>query len=79
MNTTNVKAYSATSATSPLASTTILRREPTASDVRIQILYCGVCHSDLHFARNEWNFTQYPAVPGHEIIGRVTAVGSGVK
>jgi len=79
MNTTKVKAYSATSATSPLAATTIARREPTPSDVRIEILYCGVCHSDLHFARNEWNFTQYPAVPGHEIIGRVTAVGSGVK
>jgi len=79
MNTTTVKAYSAASATSLLAATTISRREPTASDVRIEILYCGVCHSDLHFARNEWNFTQYPAVPGHEIIGRVTAIGSGVK
>ncbi|HEX7632484.1 MAG TPA: NAD(P)-dependent alcohol dehydrogenase [Lacunisphaera sp.] len=55
------------------------RRQPTASDVQIQILYCGVCHSDLHFARNEWHFTQYPAVPGHEIVGKVTAVGSGVK
>jgi uncharacterized zinc-type alcohol dehydrogenase-like protein len=53
--------------------------QPTATDVQIQILYCGVCHSDLHFARNEWGFTQYPAVPGHEIVGRVTAVGSGVK
>ena len=79
MNTTQVKAYSATSATSPLAATTIARREPTASDVRIEILYCGVCHSDLHFARNEWNFTNYPAVPGHEIVGRVTAIGAGVK
>ena len=79
MNTANVKAYSAASATSLLAATTISRREPTASDVRIEILYCGVCHSDLHFVRNEWNFTQYPAVPGHEIIGRVTAIGSGVK
>jgi uncharacterized zinc-type alcohol dehydrogenase-like protein len=75
----SVKAYSAASATSPLASTTISRREPTESDVRIDILYCGVCHSDLHFVRNEWAFTQYPAVPGHEIIGRVTAVGAGVK
>jgi uncharacterized zinc-type alcohol dehydrogenase-like protein len=79
MNTTTVKAYSAASATSLLAASTISRREPTASDVRIEILYCGVCHSDLHFARNEWNFTQYPAVPGHEIIGRVAAIGSGVK
>ena len=79
MNTTQVKAYSATSATSPLAATTIARREPTASDVHIEILYCGVCHSDLHFARNEWNFTQYPAVPGHEIVGRVTTIGTDVK
>jgi uncharacterized zinc-type alcohol dehydrogenase-like protein len=75
----SVKAYSAASATSPLASTTISRREPTKSDVQIEIIYCGVCHSDLHFARNEWAFTQYPAVPGHEIIGRVTAIGGDVK
>jgi uncharacterized zinc-type alcohol dehydrogenase-like protein len=73
------KAYSAASATALLASTQINRREPTASDVQIEILFCGVCHSDLHYARNEWNFTQYPAVPGHEIVGRVTAVGTGVK
>lgn len=75
----SVKAYSATSAKSPLAPATISRREPAATDVKIDILYCGVCHSDLHFARNEWHFTQYPAVPGHEIVGRVTAVGAGVK
>lgn len=62
----------------PLSATTIERREPTATDVQIHILYCGVCHSDLHYARNEWGFTQYPAVPGHEIVGRVTAVGSNV-
>ena len=74
-----VKAYSTTSATAPLAATTISRREPTETDVQIDILYCGVCHSDLHFAKNEWGFTQYPAVPGHEIVGRVTAVGSAVK
>ena len=74
----NAKAYSAISALSPLAPATIQRRQPTASDVQIEILYCGVCHSDLHYARNEWNFTQYPAVPGHEIVGRVTAVGGGV-
>ena len=73
------KAYSAPSATSPLAPATISRREPTATDVQIDILFCGVCHSDLHYARNEWHFTQYPAVPGHEIIGRVKAVGSAVK
>src|SRR5687768_15559832 len=75
------KAYSATSAVSPLAVTTIPRREPTAQDVRIEILFCGICHSDLHYARDEWHDvmpTVYPCVPGHEIIGRVTKVGSAV-
>lgn len=72
------KAYSASGPKSPLAASTINRREPTAADVRIEILYCGVCHSDLHFARNEWGFTTYPAVPGHEIVGKVKAVGPGV-
>ena len=75
----STRAFSTTGPTSPLSATTIERRTPGATDVQIQILYCGVCHSDLHFARNEWNFTQYPAVPGHEIVGRVTAVGRGVK
>lgn len=75
----SVKAYAAANASARLAASTISRREPGATDVKIDILYCGVCHSDLHFARNEWNFTQYPAVPGHEIIGRVTAVGDSVK
>jgi alcohol dehydrogenase (NADP+) len=75
----SVKAYSTVSAKSPLAAATISRRHPTETDVQIEILFCGVCHSDLHFARNEWGFTQYPAVPGHEIIGRVTAIGPGVK
>jgi uncharacterized zinc-type alcohol dehydrogenase-like protein len=79
MNTTPVKAYAAQSATSALAPHAIVRREPGPTDVKIEILYCGVCHSDLHFVRDEWHFTQYPAVPGHEIIGRVTAVGAGVK
>ncbi len=74
----SVKAYSAASAKSSLAAATIDRREPTADDVQIDILYCGVCHSDLHFARNEWHGTVYPAVPGHEIVGRVKAVGSAV-
>src|SRR5215467_1792671 len=76
------KAYSAASATSPLASTTISRREPTEHDVQIEILFCGVCHSDLHAVRNEWSSvmpTVYPIVPGHEIVGKVTKVGSGVK
>ena len=78
----NAKAYSAASATSQLRSTTISRREPTEQDVQIEILYCGVCHSDLHQVRNEWTDampTVYPCVPGHEIVGRVTKVGSAVK
>jgi len=75
------KAYSAASATSPLASTVISRRDPTENDVQIEILFCGICHSDLHTARNEWSevmATTYPCVPGHEIVGRVTKVGSAV-
>jgi uncharacterized zinc-type alcohol dehydrogenase-like protein len=75
----SVKAYSTTAATAPLGAAVIERRSPGATDVQLEILYCGVCHSDLHFARDEWHFTQYPAVPGHEIVGRVTAVGSAVK
>jgi uncharacterized zinc-type alcohol dehydrogenase-like protein len=78
----NAKAYSAASATSPLASTRIVRRDPTENDVQIEILFCGVCHSDLHQVRNEWKesmATVYPCVPGHEIVGRVTKVGSAVK
>jgi alcohol dehydrogenase (NADP+) len=76
------KVYSALSAKSPLASDTIQRREPTERDVRIEILFCGVCHSDLHYARDEWHDvmpTVYPCVPGHEIVGRVTSVGAGVS
>jgi alcohol dehydrogenase (NADP+) len=75
------KAYSAASATSPLAYTTIERRELTDNDVEIEILFCGVCHSDLHQVRNEWSGvmpTVYPCIPGHEILGRVTKVGSSV-
>ena len=75
----STKAFATSSPTSPLGAAVIERRLPTPTDVQIQILYCGVCHSDLHFARDEWHFTQYPAVPGHEIVGRVTAIGSGVK
>ena len=77
----NAKAYSAASATSPLASAKISRRDPTDHDVQIEILYCGICHSDLHQTRNEWSGvmpTVYPCVPGHEIVGRVTKVGSAV-
>ncbi len=74
----SVKAYATAGATSPLAPGTISRREPTDLDVQIEILYCGVCHSDIHFARNEWGFTEYPAVPGHEIVGRIRKVGPKV-
>jgi uncharacterized zinc-type alcohol dehydrogenase-like protein len=77
----NAKAYSSASATSLLAFTTIPRREPTEHDVQIEILFCGICHSDLHSVRNEWSEfmpTVYPIVPGHEIVGRVTKVGSAV-
>src|SRR5260370_20557032 len=76
------KAYSVASATSPFASTTIARRDPTEHDVQIEIFFCGICHSDLHQARNEWSGvmpTVYPCVPGHEIVGRVTKVGSAVS
>jgi uncharacterized zinc-type alcohol dehydrogenase-like protein len=77
----DAKAYSAASATSPLAPDTIQRRDTTGNDVQIDILFCGICHSDLHYARDEWHNVMpaiYPCVPGHEIVGRVTAVGSGV-
>jgi uncharacterized zinc-type alcohol dehydrogenase-like protein len=75
------KAYSASSAASPLSTDTIQRRDATERDVEIEILYCGICHSDLHTVRDEWSSfmpTTYPCVPGHEIVGRVVKVGSGV-
>src|SRR5271166_3614918 len=75
------KAYSVSSATSPFVSTTVVRRDPTEHDVQIEILFCGICHSDLHQVRNEWSGvmpTVYPCGPGHEIVGRVTRVGSAV-
>jgi uncharacterized zinc-type alcohol dehydrogenase-like protein len=75
------KAYSARSATSPLVSTTVARRDPNEHDIQIEILFCGVCHSDLHQVRNEWSGvmpTVYPCVPGHEIVGRVSKVGTAV-
>src|SRR5881398_3567540 len=77
----NAKAYSAASPPSGLASTKIPRRDPSDRDVQIEILFCGICHSDLHSVRNEWSefmATNYPIVPGHEIVGRVTKVGSAV-
>ncbi|MDI5897191.1 NAD(P)-dependent alcohol dehydrogenase [Flavobacterium yafengii] len=76
--TTNVKAYGTVAADAPLKQMDIQRRNATAKDIEIEILYCGVCHSDLHTARNDWGFTTYPAVPGHEIVGKVTKIGNEV-
>src|SRR5438046_10549468 len=78
-STYNAKAYSAASETSPLASTKIKRRDPTDRDVQIEIMFCGICQSDLHSVRNEWSefmATNYPIVPGHEIVGRVIICSS---
>jgi uncharacterized zinc-type alcohol dehydrogenase-like protein len=75
---TKTLGYGTESARSPLAPFSFARREPLPQDVQLEILYCGVCHSDLHTVRNEWNNTTFPVVPGHEIVGRVTAVGSEV-
>ena len=75
------KAYSATGPTSPLAPVSITRRDPTENDVQIEILFCGICHSDIHHVRDDWHETMptvYPIVPGHEIVGRVVKVGSAV-
>ncbi|PWN59058.1 NAD(P)-dependent alcohol dehydrogenase [Chryseobacterium viscerum] len=79
MSTITVKAYGAESTTADLKEMNIERREVTSKDVEIEILYCGVCHSDLHTARNDWGGSLYPAVPGHEIVGRITKVGSEVS
>src|SRR5215467_10351921 len=76
---TKTLGYAAVSAQQPLAPFSFARREPLPQDVQIEILYCGVCHSDLHTVRNEWKGTMFPVVPGHEIVGRVTAVGGKVK
>src|SRR5437763_10672494 len=79
--TKKVPAYAAQSATSGLAPLSIMRREPSPEDVEIEILFCGICHSDLHSVRNEWSefmATNYPIIPGHEIVGRVTRVGAAV-
>jgi len=73
------KAYAAPSAEKPLGPFAAQRRDPGENDVQIKILFCGVCHSDIHQARNEWHNTAYPCVPGHEIIGKVTKVGKKVK
>jgi alcohol dehydrogenase (NADP+) len=74
----DTKAYAAFDAKSPLGPFAIQRREPRESDVLIEIFYCGVCHSDLHQVRNEWQSSTFPMVPGHEIVGRVARIGSGV-
>lgn len=79
METINVKAFGTESTTAPLKEMSIKRREVLSKDVEIEILYSGVCHSDLHTARNDWGFTTYPVVPGHEIVGKVTKVGSSVS
>jgi uncharacterized zinc-type alcohol dehydrogenase-like protein len=79
LSTKTARSWAAQSATSALAPFTIERREPLPGDVAIDILYCGVCHSDLHQVRNEWHNSVYPVVPGHEIVGRVVKVGSAVK
>lgn len=76
---TKTLAYAAENATSPLAPFSLDRREPGPHDVQIDILFCGVCHSDIHTVRNEWKGTTYPVVPGHEIVGRVSKVGNDVK
>ncbi len=73
------KGYAALDAKSPVAPFNFSRREPGPTEITVEILYCGVCHSDLHMVRNEWGQSIYPLVPGHEIVGRVTAVGSSSK
>ena len=78
ISTKTARSWAAQSASSAIAPFTIQRREPLPGDVAIDILYCGVCHSDLHQVRNEWHNSVYPVVPGHEIVGRVTKVGSAV-
>ena len=75
----NTQSYAVQSATTPLAPFSFDRREPGSHDVQIEILYCGVCHSDIHQARGEWGNSIFPMVPGHEIVGRVTKVGDHVK
>jgi uncharacterized zinc-type alcohol dehydrogenase-like protein len=74
-----INAIGTYSATQPLKSMAISRRDPGPHDVQIAIDYCGVCHSDLHQARSEWAGTLYPCVPGHEIVGQVTAIGNQVS
>ena len=71
--------YAAHNHNTPLEAFSFERREPLANDVQIEILYCGVCHSDIHQVRNEWGNSSFPMVPGHEIVGKVTKIGTEVK
>jgi D-arabinose 1-dehydrogenase-like Zn-dependent alcohol dehydrogenase len=75
---TTVNAYATPAADAQLGPFSIERRSPGADDVAIDIMYCGVCHSDIHQARNEWGNSIFPMVPGHEIVGRITSVGANV-
>jgi alcohol dehydrogenase (NADP+) len=79
MKTKQVKAYGTQSPEADLKQIQIERRHVLDKDIEIDIMYCGVCHSDLHFARNDWGMTEYPVVPGHEIVGKVTNIGTGVS
>ncbi len=74
----NVKCYAAFDPRSPLKPYEITRNEPGPNDLLIKVLFCGICHSDIHSARNEWGFTKYPIVPGHEIVGLVERLGESV-
>jgi len=74
-----IDAYASHNAKSPLESYPIQRRLVASNDVQIEIDYCGVCHTDLHFVNNDWGMSEYPVVPGHEIVGRVSEVGTDVK
>jgi uncharacterized zinc-type alcohol dehydrogenase-like protein len=78
IETKKIKAFGTEAAKAPLGQLNIQRRNPTPHDVEIEILYCGVCHSDLHTVRNEWHSTVYPCVPGHEIVGKIVSIGSEV-
>ena len=79
METTNVKAFGKDAATVPIKEMNNQRRALMAKYIEIEIMFCGICHSDLHTTRNDWGFTTYPVVPGHEIVGRVTKVGEGIN
>src|SRR3712207_7634520 len=74
----SAQAFGVESASAPVMPMTVERRELRPEDVAIRISHCGICHSDLHMARNDWSMSQYPMVPGHEIVGTVTATGSAV-